>query len=141
MTGTDRPSRTLSRQLHRRLIPIALGAISLVLVAGCGGGRAPADASQGENALRTAFDSWKSGETPESLHKRSPPIYLNDSDWKAGAKLLSYEIVEPLEPFGRQLRCAVKLTLESAKGGAKSEKRIGYQVETNPAFVIAREGM
>jgi hypothetical protein len=132
---------TLARWGSRGLFAAILMLSSLILLAGCGGAHAPADAVRGEDALRTALESWKSGDTPETLHKRRPAIYLNDPDWSAGKKLLNYEIVEPLEPFGRQLRCAVKLTLESAKGGAKSEKRIGYQVETNPAFVIAREGM
>ena len=78
---------------------------------------------------------------PATLQKQRPAIYLNEPEWMAGNKLLNFEIVEPLEPFGRQLRCAVKLSLENGKNGSKYEKRIGYQVETNPAFVIAREGL
>ena len=119
----------------------ALLAVGLALLAGCGGAHAPADSTKGEDALRAAFESWKNGDSPETLQKAQPPIYLNEPEWIAGNRLLGYQIVEPLEPFGRQLRCAVKLSLQSAKSGAKYEKRIGYQVETNPAFVIAREGL
>lgn len=117
-----------------------LFAAGLVL-AGCGGAHPPADAAKGEEALRTAFESWKSGETPEALKNRQPPIYLNEPEWAAGKKLLSFEIVEPLQLQGRQQRCTVKFTIEDAKTGAKQEKRIGYQVETNPVFVIAREAL
>ena len=121
---------------------LSLLAISLALLAGCGGSlHAPAEADKGEDALRTALESWKKGNTPQTLQKAQPPIYLNDPEWIAGHRLLGFEIVEPLTPMGRQLRCTVKLSLQSAKSGAKYEKRIGYQVETNPAFVIAREGL
>lgn len=126
---------------HASLGCLSRFAASIVLLAGCGGPHAPADAITGEGALRTAFESWKKGETPATLQKQRPAIYLNEPEWIAGNKLLNFEVVEPLEPFGRQLRCGVKLSLENAKNGAKYEKRIGYQVETNPVFVIAREGL
>jgi len=116
-------------------------AAGIVLLAGCGGPHAPADSGAGADAVRTAFESWKKGDTPAILQKQRPAIYLNEPEWFAGNKLLSFEIVEPLEPYGRQLRCAVKLSLENAKNGSRYEKRVGYQVETNPAFVIAREGL
>jgi hypothetical protein len=118
----------------------ALAAAAFALVLGCGGSLPePADPGKGEDAVRAAFTSWKNGETPKDLHQRQPPIYLNDPEWAGGAKLLNFEIVEPLTPSGRQLRCTVKLSLQDAKTGAKSEKRVGYQVETNPVCVIARE--
>lgn len=120
----------------------ALALTALFGLMGCGGGAtAPVDPAQGEQAVRTAFECWKKGDTPESLHQRTPPMYLNEPEFAAGRRLLDFEIVEPLEPYGRQLRCAVKLSLEDTKTGAKTEKRIGYQVDTNPVVVIVREGL
>lgn len=116
-------------------------AASLVWLAGCSGDHPVADATKGEQAVRTAFESWQKGDSPDALQKARPPIYLNDPEWLAGNRLLEFEIVEPLTPFGRQLRCGVKLSLENVKSGAKYQKHIGYQVETTPAFVIAREGL
>lgn len=119
----------------------SLLAAGLVLLAGCGGAYPPADPSRGEEAVKTAFEGWKKGETPEALRQGSPAIYLNEPEFTAGNKLLSFEIVEPLTPTGRQLRCTMKLSLQGAKSGAKYEKSIGYQVDTDPAFVIAREDL
>jgi len=128
----------MTRASWARLSRLAAG---IVLLAGCGGPHAPADSVAGADAVRTAFESWKNGDAPATLQRQRPAIYLNEPEWLAGNKLLHFEIVEPLEPYGRQLRCAVKLSLENAKNGSKYEKRVGYQVETNPAFVIAREGL
>lgn len=123
--------------------PAGVFAIILCLgVFGCGGSlEAPADPLKGEEAVRTAFGSWKRGAVPATLQSQRPPIYLNEPEWIAGNRLLDFEIVEPLEPYGRQLRCAVKIAVQNAKTGAKMQRRIGYQVETNPAFVIVREGL
>jgi len=127
----------MSRQLTG-----ALGALGLLCFLGCGGGSlpAPADPERGAEAIRAVMESWKRGETPEDLQKRQPPIFVNDSDWNAGVKLVDFTIIEPLEPYGRQLRCDVKLSLKNERG-AVYERKIGYQVETNPALVIAREGL
>jgi hypothetical protein len=117
------------------LLAIGLG------LAGCHGPLAPADSAQGEAAVKKAFEAWRAGASQESLQKGSPPLYLNDAELAAGNKLLAFEIVEPLTPLGRQLRCTVKLSLENPRSGARYEKRIGYQVETHPVLVIAREGL
>src|SRR5262245_62135048 len=125
---------------HRCIAGLGLLAICLGLT-GCHGPLAPADPAQAETAVKKAFDSWRAGASQESLQKGSPPLDLNEAEFAAGNKLLAFEIVEPLTPLGRQLRCTVKLSLENARSGARYEKRIGYQVETNPVVVIAREGL
>ena len=45
-----------------------------------------------------------------------------------------------VELFGRQGRCTVKLSLED-KGGKRTERSIGYLIDTTPQVVIAREGL
>ena len=109
---------------------------------GCGGSLPEAaDPKAGESALRSALESWQSGKTVESLREDRPPIWFNEPEWVAGNRLLGFTVVEPVTPYGRQFRCAVKLSLQRKDGGAKYDKRIGYQIETNPQIVIAREGL
>jgi hypothetical protein len=115
--------------------------LALVLALGCGRGLpSPASADKGEEAIRTALEAWKQGETPEALQRRSPPLWVNEPEWTAGNRLLAYDLADKVEPFGRQLRCTVKLALQD-KGGKTYEKRIGYQIDTNPNLVIVREGL
>ena len=119
-----------------------LASACLVLLIGCGGSLpAAADAKVGEEALRAALEGWKSGESVETMQQRRPPIWFNDSGIKAGVKLLRFELISPVEPYGRQLRCTVSLVMQDPKGGNSYEKLIGYQIETNPHIVIAREGL
>jgi hypothetical protein len=129
----------MKRELTRRAL--LLGAC-LPLLFGCGGSLpAAADAKVGEEALRAALEGWKNGESAQTMQQRRPPIWFNDSGIKAGVKLLRYELISPVEPYGRQLRCTVSLVMQDPKGSNSYEKRIGYQIETNPHIVIAREGL
>jgi hypothetical protein len=118
-----------------------LSCIALALVLGCGSGLPEAaDPATATDALRTALDCWKQGEAPEALQQRRPPIVVNEPEWTAGNRLVNFDVTTPPEPFGRQLRCTVKLSLRD-RAGASYEKRIGYQIDTNPNIVIVREGL
>jgi hypothetical protein len=98
---------------------------------------APANRDRGREALRQALDAWQKGDSNESLHARQPPIYMNDTDWRAGSRLLSYELDGSDNYHGAQLRAEVKLALQD-KSGNRTEKKVSYLIDTDPALVIVR---
>ena len=119
---------------------LALGLCGLALAAGCGRKLdPPVEPSQAGEVLRAALDAWKNGEPYGALEKRDPPMYFNEREWEAGKKLVNYHVGE-VTRMGRQGRCSVKLTLQ-AKEGKTTERTIGYQIDTTPMVVIAREAL
>ena len=57
------------------------------LLSGCSeeqGRAAPVDPSRAREALHTALESWKKGDTIDALKSGSPPIVAQDFDWMAG---------------------------------------------------------
>jgi hypothetical protein len=114
--------------------------LSLAL-SGCGSQAyqsAPVDAAKAIGTLSDVMDSWKSGETPESLQDLKPPIVVQDFDWAGGMKLLDYQIVGDGKPVNANLSAEVKLTLED-KSGAKLEKTVKYLVSTAPSLTVFRD--
>lgn len=99
----------------------------------------PVDSGRAGEVLNTVLDAWKQGEDHAGLAKRQPPIYFNEPEWAAGKKLLKYE-AGPVTLAGRQGRCSVKLTLQDSAGKV-TERAIGYQIDTTPQVVIAREAL
>src|SRR6516162_5502314 len=92
-------------------------------LAGCGSGpykSAPVNPDIARDTLNSAMESWKSGETIESLKADSPSIVVQDLDWSAGAKLLDYEVLDDGKPESANLVARVKLSLED-QDGATSE--------------------
>jgi hypothetical protein len=119
------------------VLSVALFALS---VAGCGRKLdPPVDPDRAGEVLQAALDSWKKGDAFGDLEKRDPPIYFNEREWEAGKKLVNYQAGK-VTLMGRQGRCTVKLTLEE-KGGNRTERDIGYQIDTTPRVVIAREAL
>jgi hypothetical protein len=116
---------------------LLLFAMSVPGLSGCGA-KLPeaADAEGARQALRTGLDLWKSGETIDSLQKRSPPIYFKDSDWKAGWQLKNFRTTLDDEPYGQQRRLYVHLSLQ--KSGKATAKEVQYLVDTTPAIVVVR---
>lgn len=90
------------------------------------------------STLRTALESWKGGETPDSLKKATPPIVVQDADWTSGAKLISFEIQEGGKPVDANLYAQVKLKLRDA-AGTESDKTVTYVVGTSPALTVFRD--
>lgn len=127
----------VERLAMRPFALILLTALSAAVL-GCGS-RLPeaADAERAREVLRTGLESWKNGDTIESLPKRSPPIYFKDSDWKGGWQLKSYRTTLDDEPHGQQRRMYVHLTLQSRDGKATA-KEVQYLVDTSPALVVVR---
>jgi hypothetical protein len=119
----------------------ACGIVCLLLLAGCSQGTAqsnPVDESKAEDTLMHALDSWKEGETIESLQEQSTKIVVQDVDWTRGAKLLEYEVVGAPEPKDANLIVRVKLKLED-DSGTPSEKTVTYVVGTTPALTVFRD--
>src|SRR5689334_11882553 len=90
----------------------ALATLSLlVLLPGCGKALdEPVDPERASAALHAALDAWKQGERFGELQNRSPPIYFNEPEWRAGKKLVSFKAGK-VELMGRQGRCSVRLSL------------------------------
>jgi hypothetical protein len=115
-----------------------VGAVSLLLVGGCGSERGlppAADADKARSALLTGLDAWKNGEKPDALKRHDPPIYFTDLAWEAGQRLEEYEIGGEMERSGQSVVASAVLTLRNRDGGSL-QKNARYLIDTNPAVVI-----
>jgi hypothetical protein len=122
----------------------SLGVLLCVLcLAGCGTGvheSAPVDASVARDTLTHAMESWKEGETVESLQEENPAIVVQDFDWAGGMKLLNYELLGPGKAESANLVAQVKLTLAD-NNGTQTAKTVTYVVGTAPALTVFRDMM
>jgi hypothetical protein len=121
--------------------PLANTAILILLfpAGGCGRDRpVPADADVARTTLRTSLEAWKNGDPPDSLTKRTPPIYVAEREWKNGARLANYEVDPNDQLFGADLRCNVWLTMQDANGRER-KKKATYSVGTNNKLTVVRE--
>lgn len=121
---------------------IALCVLAATCVApGCSEGPARAsdvDAPRAREALKTALESWKKGESPATLKAASPTIVVQDLDWEAGAALADFEVKGEGKADTANLRIPVALTLRDAKG-KESRKSVTYVVGTSPTITVFRE--
>ena len=131
-------SRIGDRSLIATFLCTLLGTLVLT---GCGSGpyeSAPVNPKIARETLNATLESWKNGETVESLKAESPPIVVQDFDWSGGAKLLEYEVLDDGKPESANLVARVKLSLED-KEGTKSEKTVTYVVGTAPVLTVFRD--
>ena len=96
------------------------------------------------DALKTALDGWKKGETPSSFATASPPMIVQDFEWESGPELLDYQLVDDGKAYDANLRVQVKLKLaagggKAAAGGKDSEKTVWYLVGTSPKLTVFRD--
>lgn len=110
------------------------------VTSGCGSGlqSAPVDADTALETLERVMESWKQGDTAESLKEQSPSVVVQDVDWTSGMKLLGYEIADDGKESGANLIARVKLTLAD-KQGAETEKTVTYVVGTAPVLTVFRD--
>src|SRR5262245_25685797 len=92
----------------------ALGCL-MSFLAGCGGGhRSDKDYLPPEDKARTALDTalaaWRNGQPAGKIAGAGTAVQAVDSQWQAGQKLASYEIVKG-EPGSKPPRFTVKLQL------------------------------
>lgn len=133
-------SDTFARKTMRAGWTAAL-AVACLSACGCGQSRQTADPVEPDRARRTlhaALDAWKEGRKIESLREQQPEIVAQDMDWKAGARLVSYEILGSGEKVDANLHCDVKLTLRDARG-RQVEKQVRYIVGTSPVLTVFRQ--
>jgi hypothetical protein len=102
------------------------------------------DPPQARDALKTALDGWKKGESPESLASASTPIIVQDFDWMSGAKLIEYDLVDDGKAVDANLSIQVKLTLSGGSQAGKTagktiEKKVWYLVTTSPKLTVFRD--
>ena len=108
----------------------------------CGGPRraGPVDAEKARQAFKVVLDSWKGGESLSDFRKRSPSITVQDMDWLAGIKLVTYEFSGNERLDAANLHCSVKLLLRDAEG-RETEKDVTYVIGTDPVTTVFREMM
>jgi hypothetical protein len=122
-------------QLDRRRFLLA----GTALVAGCGGpANAPVDAGRARAALREALESWKHGEPADRLQAASPPVYVIDPDWQAGATLKDYSVLDDGIAMDAHLHVHVRLTLRLTSG-SEAAREVTFVVSTAPNLCVSRK--
>jgi hypothetical protein len=123
--------------MHRRLCCL-IG--SAVLLAGCADAAWKVDpkydSSRAIETLKTALDAWQNGKAA-GLAKQKPPLRFVDDDYKAGFKLVRYELTDKEPPTGPFASIAVTLTLQRRKA-PPIERPAMYQVAVEPHLSVLR---
>lgn len=103
---------------------------------GCRGGAnsLPLDQPQARQACTEFLTAWKDGKKIEDL---KPKIIGRDSDWAAGKKLESFEILPEEKKHGPNLHLTVKRTLKDEKGKTVKQD-VEYVVGTSPVITVFR---
>lgn len=127
---------------RRQLILVASTVVAVIatFVAGCSPGprNAPVDPGKARDTLKAALDSWKKGEPSTALEKGSPPIYVIDPEWQAGARLVDYQILGDGEEKDAQLFAPVRLVLRGP-AGKDATREVTFMVATAPNRTVARK--
>ena len=147
LTGLDRVDRDSSLYGTLWVVVACLGVLATLLLPGCGDpSRAHAvNEPTARDALKTALDGWKKGETPTSFASASSPMIVQDFEWESGTKLVDYQLVDDGKAFDANLRIQVKLTLtggqekKAAASGKNLEKTVWYLVGTSPKVTVFRD--
>jgi hypothetical protein len=95
--------------------------VLLVLVSGCG---TKPDLDGAQKVVRTALEAWKAGD-PKQLTDQG--IDMAEPDWKAGDRLLDYELKNASAQPQQGPRVVVVLHLQN-RAGKKLSKEVAYEV-------------
>jgi hypothetical protein len=141
MGKRHRDPRSLSHYGSLGVVAACLGALLILALSGCSSSRAHAvDQPRAREALKTALDRWKQGDSPKSLASSATPMTVQDLEWEGGAKLIDYQIVDDGQPADANLRVKVRLTTSGTRAGGKnSEKTVSYLVTTSPSITVFRD--
>ncbi|MCC6418756.1 MAG: hypothetical protein IT429_11020 [Gemmataceae bacterium] len=107
--------------------------VLLVYLSGCGAGP---DLNRAEAAVKTCMDKWKEGGTPQQLADKT--IEITDPDWKAGYRLLDYQLKAVSAQPQQGPRVIVTLNLQS-RAGKKMKKEVAYEVLIKDKVQIGRD--
>ncbi len=109
-------------------------------ISGCGYSAAEhrVTSTTARSTLESVLKSWQAGESSESWQEKTPKVVVQDMDWRAGAKLQSFEILGEGEAIDANLHCQVKLKFAQPQNG-KKEVTVTYLVGTSPVLTVFRE--
>ena len=96
--------------------------VLLAFVSGCG---TKAELDRAETVVRTSLEAWKGGEAPQQLNDRA--IEIAEPDWKAGYRLLDFQLKNASAQPQQGPRVVVVLTLQN-RAGKKVSKEVAYEV-------------
>lgn len=112
--------------------------VVLACLAGCGGVNPPVDAAAAREALTAALDSWKRGDKADALQAASPPVYVIDAEWQAGAGLKDYSLAGDGQAVDANLFAPVVLTVRTP-AGVEVKREVTYIVSTAPNRTVTRK--
>lgn len=121
----------------RPVLTSMMGLALYMSLMGCGGNNSlPQDViDRARQEMQTALDAWKKG---DSLAKLGKMVQMTDQDWKAGLRLLSYEVKRAEGLQGENVRCWVVLSLQNRQG-KMLEKEVVYEIRLGDKTVIGRD--
>jgi hypothetical protein len=112
----------------------------LLVVGGCGGTHSkpmPLDEQVAKDSFTAFLEAWKAGEQQAALKNKTPSIVGGDPDWDAGAKLVSYKVLDTAKSDGSNLHPTAELVLQTTQG--RQTSKITYVVGTSPVITVFRE--
>jgi hypothetical protein len=98
--------------------------VVLVLAAASGCGPKP-ELGRAEEVVKVSLEAWKGGQKPQQLTDRA--IDIADPDWKAGYRLVEYQVKTASSQPQQGPRVVVVLTLQN-RAGKKMDKEVAYEV-------------
>ena len=113
----------------------------LLTLGGCGDSRTkPVSLNKqlAQDSFKAFLDAWQAGEQQAALKQRSPSIIASDPDWEAGAKLISYKLLDTEKDDGSNLHPMAELVLQTAEG-RQPPASITYTVGTDPVITVFRK--
>jgi len=123
--------------IRRFFLRFGLWTVTILTLVGCTQPvKLQGDAGDARQTLTKVCEAWKDGQTTKSFSQQTPPWVVADEDWDGGAKLIEFEIGEPIA-FGGHWRVLAKLKLNSEKRGEHS-RNVAYAVTLQPAVSIIR---
>jgi len=129
----------MTNQSNRSIWFISLVGAGIAIAQGCSQPKnAPVDPPKARQTLVTALDNWKSGAQVDALQRSSPPIYVVDSEWKSGAKLKDYRLINEGQKMDANLFCPVELTVV-LPDGKEMVREVTYMISTAPNLTVSRK--
>lgn len=120
--------------MHHKPIFTLFYLLLLLVVSGCFTKNTdhPLDPALARSSVETAMKAWVEGKTPADLQ---PKIIVGDPAWRAGQKLVSYEILANEESSdGSNLYISVVRKFSGKAAGQGS--KVVYIVGTSPVVTI-----